>query len=125
MNSSPWRIFIVIVSIFTVTACLTAPGHRQIISEGDFYLHIAAPSKAIKESIRFTPELNKIEYLPVNTKIKLSVQEQQNNHELTITNKNGSVVYYYRLNGKAIDFGEKEQRWFSSHIPKIVEKTAW
>ncbi|WP_083923102.1 hypothetical protein [Arsukibacterium perlucidum] len=107
---------------FVLSACVTLPGHRQTIDEENFYLHITAPSKVIKEEIRFNAEETELLFLPENAQIELVVADDIGKHQLTIKEHQGSIVYHYRLNGQQLTFGVKEKEWFASQIPLIIDK---
>lgn len=114
-----FKLLVVFVLASTTVACVTLPGHRLTIDEPDFYLHIDAPSKETRNQIRFNTDQNALVYLPENTTIEL--KEAQ--HKLEIIQDEGAVVYVYRLNGQRKVFGTKEQAWFASKIPEIIERT--
>jgi hypothetical protein len=122
MSFSQFRPLLFIASILLLSACITLPGHRQTIDEDGFYLQITAPSKSFKDSIRFNSAETDIAYLPLSTKIKLVVMNEQGKHEVNVINSNGAIGYLYTLNGRAENFGVAEQKWFSSQIPKIIDR---
>ena len=71
MGFSRFRLLIFIVSILLLSACVTLPGHSQTIDEEGFYLQITAPSKTVKDLLRFNSAETDIAYLSLNTKIKI------------------------------------------------------
>jgi len=117
-----FRLLMIAGLIFVLSACINLPGHRQTIDEENFYLHITAPSKVIKEEIRFNAEETELLFLPKNAQIDLVVADNVGKHQLTIKEHQGSIVYHYRLNGRKTTFGAKEKEWFASQVPLIIEK---
>jgi len=118
-----FRITIFVLLCISLSACITLPGHRQTIDEGDFYLHITAPNKAIKSLIRFNTEKTDIAYIPSKAKMELVVADDQGRHDLKIKSSKGTIVYKYRLNGRRKQFGTEQREWFASLVPKIISKT--
>jgi hypothetical protein len=110
---------------FILSACVNLPGHRQTIDEENFYLHITAPSRVVKEEIRFNAEETELLFLPKSAQIELVVADNIGKHQLTIKEHQGSIVYYYRLNGRKLTFGAKEKEWFASQVPLIIEKSKY
>lgn len=123
LSLDKWRIVVPVLLGLALSACITLPGHRQTIDEGDFYLHVAAPNRSTKGLIRFNAEQTDIAYLPAGTEIELVVVDDQGKHELDITSPTDAVVYDYRLNGRRIQFGKEQQEWFASQVPRIITKT--
>ena len=39
--------------------------------------------------------------------------------------RQGSIVYHYKLNGRKTTFGAKEKEWFASQVPLIIEKAKY
>lgn len=118
-----FRPFILVVLSLSLSACITLPGHRQTIDEGDFYLHITAPDRATKELSRFNAEQTGIAHLPEKTEMELVVVDVQGKHELDITSSTDAIIYDYTLNGRPVEFGTEQQEWFASQVPKIISKT--
>jgi hypothetical protein len=117
-----FRLLMITGLTFIISACVNLPGHRQTIDEDNFYLHITAPSKVIKEGIRFNAEETELLFLPENAQIELVVADDIGKHQLTIKEHQGSIVYHYRLNGRKTTFGAKEKEWFASQVPLIIAK---
>ncbi len=107
---------------FILSACITLPGHRQIIDEHNFFLSIEAPSKDIKNKIRFNLEKTALLYLPENMRIELNVTDNIGTHQIKILSNNKSVSYTYSLNGEKFIFGTNEKKWFALQVPKIISK---
>lgn len=51
-----FRLVILACLNLVLSACITLLGHRHGVDEENFYLHITAPSRVIKEKIRFNAE---------------------------------------------------------------------
>jgi len=117
------RLVLLVLLSLSLSACITLPGHRQTIDEGDFYLHITAPDRATKELTRFNAEQTGIAHLPDKTKMELVVVDLQGRHELNITGSTDAIIYDYALNGRHSEFGAEQQEWFASQVPKIVSRT--
>lgn len=120
---SKFRIAIIVLLGFSLSACITLPGHRQTIDEGDFYLHVTAPNKATKNQIRFNTEKTDLAYLPPKAKIELEIVDDQGKHELNIKSSKDIIIYKYKLDGRKIPFGTEQQEWFASQVPKIIDKS--
>tara|TARA_R110002126_G_scaffold163110_1_gene311017 strand:- start:805 stop:1200 length:396 start_codon:yes stop_codon:yes gene_type:complete len=120
-----FRLVILACLTLALSACITWPGHRHTVDEENFYLHITAPSRAIKDEIRFNEEKTELLFLPESAQIELVVADTIGKHQLTIKEHQGSVVYHYRLNGRKMTFGAKEKEWFASQIPLIIEKSKY
>ena len=120
-----FRLVILACLSLALSACITWPGHRQTIDEENFYLHITAPSRVIKEEIRFNAEETELLFLPENAQIELIVSDNIGKHQLTIKERQGSIVYHYRLNGRKTTFGAKEKEWLASQVPLIIEKAKY
>jgi len=120
-----FRLLMIAGLSFILSACVNLPGHRQTIDEENFYLHITAPSRVIKEEIRFNAEETELLFLPENAQIELVVADNIGKHQLTIKERQGSIVYHYRLNGHKTTFGAKEKEWFASQVPLIIEKSKY
>lgn len=120
-----FRLVILACLSLALSACITWPGHRHGVDEENFYLHITAPSRVIKEKIRFNAEETELLFLPENTQIELVVADNIGKHQLTIEERQGSIVYHYRLNGRKATFGAKEKEWFASQVPLIIEKAKY
>lgn len=118
-----FRLLMIAALSFILSACVNLPGHRQTIDEENFYLHITAPSRVIKEEIRFNAAKTELLFLPEHTQIELVVADNIGKHQLTIKNQQGAVVYRYRFNGRKTTFGLKEKEWFASQVPLIIEKS--
>lgn len=118
-----FRALLVLLLTLAFSACVTLPGHRQIIDEDGFYLYVKAPNKATKDEIRFNAEKTELLYLPSATYIELVVDDAKGKHQLNINNLNGEILYKYSVNGRQANFGAKEQSWFASLIPEIISKT--
>ncbi len=116
------RIFVLAGLCFSLSACMTSPGHRQVIEEDNFTLYINAASKNIKNKIRFNTKKTALVFLPEKAIVKLNVVDQFGKHQLEITNPNGTISYNYKLNGNKVIFGAKEKKWFASQVPKIINK---
>jgi hypothetical protein len=116
------RLLILVCWSLVLSACITLPGHRQTVDEKNFYLHITAPKLAIKNEIRFNAEKTELLFLPEHAQIELVVADNIGQHQLMIKKHQESVVYHYRLNGRQMTFGSKEQGWFASQIPLIIDK---
>lgn len=117
------RLVTLVVLSLCLSACITLPGHRQTIDEGDFYLQITAPNKATKSLTRFNADQTDIVHLPEKTEIELVVLDGQGKHELKISSSNDAIIYDYALNGRHLDFGEKQREWFASQVPRIITRT--
>jgi len=117
------RMLILASLSLALAACITLPGHRQTIDEDNFFLHIRAPSKDIKNEIRFNSEKTDFLYLPERVRIELVVADNLGKHQLKIKKDEESIVYNYRLNGRKTTFGAKEKEWFASQVPIIIDKT--
>lgn len=120
-----FRLVILACLSLTLSACITWPGHRHTVDEENFYLHITAPSRFIKEEIRFNAEETELLFLPRSAQIELVVVDDMGKHQLTIKKHQGSIVYHYRLNGRKTTFGAKEKEWFASQVPLIIEKSKY
>lgn len=120
--STSSRLIILAGLSLVLAACITLPGHRQIIDEEGFYLKISAPSKAVKRDIRFNQEKTDLIHLPDNTRIELKVSGTLGSRQLFIRRSDASIVYRYRLNGRQGEFGAAERKWFASQVPKIISK---
>lgn len=107
---------------FILSACVNLPGHRQTIDEDNFFLHITAPTLAIKNEIRFNTEKTELLFLPEGAHLELVVADNIGKHQLFMQKQQESVVYNYRLNGRKTTFGVKEKEWFASQIPLIIDK---
>jgi hypothetical protein len=117
-----FRVVILVCLSLVLSGCITWPGHRHTVDEENFYLHITAPSRVIKEEILFNAEETELLFLPESAQIELVVADDIGKHQLTIKEHQGSIVYYYRLNGRKLTFGAKEKDWFASQVPLIIEK---
>lgn len=117
-----FRLFILAFLSLVLSACITWPEHRQTIDEENFYLLITAPTRVIKNEIRFDAEKTELLFLPESAQIELVVSDNSAKHRLTIKKHQGSIVYRYRLNGRKTSFGGKEKEWFVSQVPLIIEK---
>ncbi len=120
-----FRLVILACLSLALSACITWPGHRHGVDEENFYLHITAPSRVIKEKIRFNAEETELLFLPEKTQIELVVADNIGKHQLTIKERQGSIVYHYKLNGRKTTFGAKEKEWFASQVPLIIEKAKY
>ena len=120
-----FRLVILACFSLAISACITWPGHRHTVDEENFYLHITAPSRVIKDEIRFNAEETELLFLPENAQIELVVADDIGKHQLTIKEHQGSIVYYYRLDGRKTTFGAKEKEWFASQVPLIIEKSKY
>jgi starvation-inducible outer membrane lipoprotein len=118
-----FRIAILVILSLSLLACITLPGHRQTIDEEDFYIHITAPDRATKELTRFNAEQTGIAYLPEKTEIELVVVDIRGRHQLDIRSSPDTIIYDYRLNGRKVEFGNEQQEWFASQVPRIISKT--
>lgn len=118
-----FRLLILIGLSVALSACVTLPGHRHIVDEENFFLHISAANLQIKNQIRFNSDKTDVLYLPDTARIKLVVTDNLGKHQLTIKKYQGSVVYDYRLNGRETTFSANEKLWFASQIPMIIDKT--
>lgn len=118
-----FRMLILASLSLTLSACITLPGHRQTIDEDNFFLHITAPNKNIKNQIRFNSEKTDLLYIPERVRIELVVADSLGKHQLKIKNHDESIVYNYRLNGRKTPFGTKEKKWLASQVPIIIDKT--
>lgn len=118
-----FRLLVIAGLIFVLSACVNLPGHRQTIDEENFYLHITAPSRVVKDEIRFNAEKTELSFLPEHAQIELVVADNIGKHQLTIKKQQGAVIYRYRLNGFKTTFGAKEKEWFASQVPLIIEKS--
>lgn len=117
-----FRIFVLAGLCFSLSACITSPGHRQVFEEDNFSLYIQAASKNIKNKIRFNTKKTDLVFLPENASVKLNVVDKFGKHQLEISNPNGTISYNYKLNGNKVIFGAKEKKWFASQVPKIISK---
>jgi len=117
------RMFMLAGLSLVLSACVTLPGHRQIIDEENFFLLISAPNLDVKNKIRFNSAKTDILYLPERAQIELVVADNLGKHQLTIKKQEELVVYHYKLNGREITFGSKEKEWLASQIPIIIDKT--
>ena len=117
-----FRLLMIACLSFILSACVNLPGHRQTIDEENFYFHITAPSRVVKEEIRFNADETELLFLPENTQIELVVADNIGKHQLTIKERQGSIVYHYKLNGRKTTFGTKEKEWFASQVPLIIQK---
>ena len=79
-----FRVVILACLSLVLSACITWPGHRHTVDEENFYLHITAPSRVIKEEIRFNAEETELLFLPENAQIDLVVADDIGKHQLTI-----------------------------------------
>lgn len=120
---SKFRALIVVLLTLAFSACVTLPGHRQIIDEDGFYVYVKAPNKATKGEIHFNVEKTELLYLPAATYIELVVDDAKGQHHLNISSLNGEILYEYAVNGRQVSFGAEEQSWFASLIPEIISKT--
>lgn len=118
-----FRLVIVACLSLVLCACITWPGHRHTIDEENFYLHITASTRVIKDEIRFNAEKTELLFLPESAQIELVVTDSIGKHQLTIKKHQGSIVYRYKLNGRKTTFEAKEKEWFASQIPLIIEKS--
>lgn len=124
LNSLFIRVIAALFMSLLLSACVTFPGHRQVVDEGDFYLLITAPNKEMKESIRFSADQTELEYMPNKTAILLKVTDENGLHNLAIKSlDDGTLLYKYQLNGKATDFTAEQRAWLASYIHFIIEKT--
>jgi len=124
MSASTSSRLILLASLsLLLSACLTLPGHRQIIDEEGFYLKITAPNKAVKRNIRFNSEETGLTHLPEGARIELEVSDTLGERQLIITGSDTSITYKYRLNGRRAEFGAPEQEWFASQVPRIIDKS--
>lgn len=123
MRFDTLRIVVLVLLNFSLAACITLPGHRQIIDEGDFYLRIETPNKAAKNLIRFNAEKTGIAYLPARSEIELVVVDVQGKHEMKVKRSKDAIVYQYKLNGRRTPFGAEQQEWFASLVPEIISRT--
>ncbi len=106
-----------------LSACVTLPGHRFIIDETDYFLHIEAPSKQQRSLIRFNQEQTALTHLPENVWIVFRVTDSQGKHRLRIVNKANVITYQYTINGKQVTFGESQNLWFAQYIPRIIDES--
>lgn len=120
MYSKFYKIIVVVVAI-TMSGCITLPGHRQTIEEDNLFIHISAPSKAVKNTIRFNTENTQLVYLPASTQIEMRIKDAAGEHHVLIENVSGKIDYRYRLNGEKINFGITQQHWFTLQVPKLIE----
>jgi hypothetical protein len=116
------RLLMIVGFSFVVAACVTLPGHRQTIDEENFFLKITAPSLVIKSEIRFNAEKTQLLFLPKGTQLEFVVSDNLGKHQLSVQRHQEAVVYNYRLNGRKMTFGAKENEWFASQIPFIIDK---
>jgi len=117
------RVVILALLCLLLSACITLPGHRQTVDEGDFYVHITAPDRVTKGLIRFNAEQTDIARLPAKAEIELVVVDVQGKHELDISGPTEAIDYDYTLNGRRMEFGTAQQEWFASQVPRIITKT--
>ncbi|MBM7073795.1 hypothetical protein JQC92_17430 [Shewanella sp. 202IG2-18] len=111
---------ILMILSLSLSACITLPGHRQTINEGNFHLQITSPDKATKHLIRFNSTKNEIIYLPEDTRIELIVIDAIGKHNLKIKKSINTIVYDYKLNGLKVVFDTEKIQWFESQVPRIA-----
>jgi len=116
-----YRILVLLIVSFVLSACITMPGHRHVTEEEGFYLRVETPSLEIRKQIRFNAELNGLKYLPETAWIKLIVTDSKGKHDLMIKNSDGLIIYDYTLNGQKTSFDESGREWFDSVIPKVAK----
>lgn len=117
------NIMIALTISLSLMACVTVAGHRQIIKEKGLYLEVTAPTKEIKQKIRFNAEQTQLEYLPEGVFIRLSLTDSAGAHHVTIKGANGKPEYEYKVDGRQATFGPKAQDWFASQLPNIISKS--
>lgn len=117
------KILTLLVMTCFLSACITLPGHRQIVDEGDLYILIETQSGQEKSEIRFNPEQGEIVELPLRSRITLLINDNRGKHEMVIKNVDSATHYEYKRNGRKAPFDDAARRWFEAQIPMIVEKT--
>ena len=116
--------YLIGLSIILLSACITLPGHREVIKQDNYLFTIKAPSKQVKKEIQFNPEQTGIIFLPKNTSIELRVIENSDTHRLNIKNAEASIDFKYSLNGRTKDFGQDQQKWFAELLPQIISQSS-
>ena len=122
-TSKTFRTAAIVCLSLVLSACISIQGHLQIKKEDDFFLSIKAPSKQIKNQIRFNAEKTALAYLPEQTRIKLVVKDSDGKHRLIAERFDESIVYTYKLNGRKRAFEPEGQQWFASQVPQLIDKT--
>lgn len=117
------KILTLLVLASVLSACITLPGHRQIVEEDNFYLLINTQSEQAKRDIRFNTEKGELVELPPHSSIELAITDENGMHEMVIKNLNSTIEYQYKRNGRTAPFDDATKQWFVSQIPMIIEKT--
>ena len=115
-------IFALLCLSLCLSACITLPGHRVIVDEENYYLHVETPSKQVKNKILFNDEETALLHLPEQVQIKLIALQGSEEHKIKIRNKNGEIVYQYMIDGKRVDYEPYGKQWFASqtHNSKLL-----
>lgn len=109
--------------VMLMSACVTLPGHRFIIDEPDYFLHIESPSKQQRSLIRYNEQQTAVTHIPDHVWIEFRVKDDKGNHHLRIESEAEGIVYHYRLNGKNVAFKDEQMHWFATYIPDIIRRS--
>lgn len=116
---------LVIFATFSLSGCITLPGHRIIVDDENFYLHVETPSKEIRRNIQFNESETALLKVPERVHIKLIVIENGDKHRIDIEGKHDGVVYLYRINGKEVQFYPNGEKYFASQVPRIMSEMGY
>lgn len=119
------RVLAIIYMAFTLSACITFPGHRIIVDDGSFYLHVETPSKEVRRNIRFNEDKTALLNVPERVHIKLIVLEDDERHRIDIQGKSDSVEYAYKINGKKIQYYPRGEEFFATQVPRIMSEMGY
>ena len=117
------KTLIVMLLSSSLCACITMPGHRQIIKENNFTLLITAPNEEAKKQILFDQTQTNLVRLPKNLSLKFNSQDENGEHEVVIKSVSGVLIYDYRINGRSAPFDNEAKAWFTKNIPRIISKS--